>query len=392
VSIIDGPFVTIVLDGVGAGAAADAASYGDTGADTLGHVCDAARPHLPNLERWGLGSLRDLAGVAPAPAPVASYGILAPRSAGKDSTSGHWELAGLVLENPFPLYPSGFPPEVIEAFALQAGVSGVLGNRPASGTTIIEELGDEHVRRGWPIVYTSGDSVFQVAAHVDVISLPELYAMCEAARQVLVGEHAVGRVIARPFAGAPGGGYVRLPEARKDFSLPPPGPTLLDALRAAGVRTVAVGKVAALFAGAGVDEEIKTRGNADGIARTIDAVRRAAGTRAFVWTNLVDFDELYGHRNDAGGFARSLEAFDAALPELEAVLPAGARLLLTADHGNDPCIPGTDHTRERVPVLLYEPGRPGRPLGDSLSFVDHAATVARHFAARWDGPGMPFIQ
>ncbi len=385
-------FVTIILDGVGAGAAPDAAAYGDAGSDTLGHVCSLIRPALPNLARWGLGSIRPLDGVGPTPAPLASFGTLKPTSAGKDSTTGHWELAGLVLERPFPTYPQGFPADVLAAFCSEAGLDGVLGNRPASGTDIIAELGDEHVRTGRPIVYTSGDSVFQVAAHVGVMSLDRLYEVCEIARgRVMVGPHAVGRVIARPFTDATiGTGFVRIAEARRDFSLTPPGSTLLDALTHAGVHTVAIGKVAALFVGAGVSEEVKTHGNEDGLAQTLAAIVRAQGP-TFIWTNLVDFDELYGHRSDPAGFAAALEEVDTALPALEAALPAGARVLLTADHGNDPCFTGTDHTRERVPVLLYEPGAEGRALGSRSSFADHAATVARYFRVDWPGPGSPFL-
>ena len=387
-------FVTIVLDGVGVGDAPDAGAYGDAGSDTLGHVCAAERPRLPNLARWGLGRVAALDGVAPAESPAASWGTMTETAAGKDSTTGHWELAGVVLDCPFPLYPEGFPPEVIAAFCRAARVEGVLGNRAASGTEILAALGDAHVETGRPIVYTSGDSVFQIAAHVDEVPLEALYAMCRAAREeVCVGEHAVGRVIARPFRGA-SGAYERLSVARKDFSLRPPRPTVQEALQAAGVRTVAVGKIAALFGGIGFDVEVKTAGNAEGIEKTRAAIEEAAAARAptFIWTNLVDFDELYGHRNDAEGFARALEAFDATLPTLEAVLPGGARLVITADHGNDPGYPGTDHTRERVPLLLLEKGQPlGQPLGTRASFADHAATVAAAFGIPWGGPGTSFL-
>ncbi len=371
-------YVTIILDGAGVGDAPDAQAYGDVGADTLGHVVRQQRPALPNLTRWGLGKLVD--GLPAVDAPAASWGRLTERAAGKDSTTGHWALAGLVLETPFPTYPDGFPPDVIDAFCQRAGVDGVLSNAPASGTTVIAELGAEHQRTGRPIVYTSADSVFQIAAHVGTISLAELYRMCEVAReQVMVGEHAVGRVIARPFEGDPGA-YQRISAKRKDYSLLPHAPTLLDRLRRAGVRTVCVGKIAALFGGAGVDRETKTAGNADGIDKTLAAIRQAAasGEPTFVWTNLVDFDELYGHRNDPAGYAAALEAFDAALPELEAALPSGAVLTLTADHGNDPTFPGSDHTRERVPILRFD-GSPGRDLGTADTFAAHAADVAGHF-------------
>ena len=390
-------YVTIVLDGAGVGDAPDAAAYGDAGADTLGHVVRQQRPALSNLTRWGLGRLVD--GLPEAAAPAASWGRMTERAAGKDSTTGHWALAGLVLEQPFPTYPDGFPDEVVDAFCARAGVDGVLGNKPASGTTIISELGEEHERTGRPIVYTSADSVFQIAAHVDVIPLEEQYHLCRVARdEVMVGEHAVGRVIARPFEGA-AGAYERISAQRKDFSLLPLAPTLLDRLQAAGVRTVCVGKVASLFGGQGVDQEVKTAGNADGVQKTLAAIREAAGADrpTFIWTNLVDFDELYGHRSDAAGYARALEAFDAALPELEAALPDGAVLTLTADHGNDPTYPGSDHTRERVPVLRYEKGGaepPGRrsqagDLGTHPTFAAHAADVAAHLGVDWGGPGEP---
>ncbi|WP_412068782.1 phosphopentomutase [Rubrivirga sp. IMCC43871] len=370
-------YVTIVLDGAGVGDAPDAAAYGDAGADTLGHVVRQQRPALPHLTRWGLGHLVD--GLDAVDAPVASWGRLTERAAGKDSTTGHWALAGLVLKTPFPTYPDGFPDDVVAAFCDRAGVDGVLSNAPASGTTVIAELGEEHQRTGRPIVYTSGDSVFQIAAHVDTIPLADLYRMCRVAReQVMVGEHAAGRVIARPFEGVPAA-YERLSAKRKDYSLLPSAPTLLDRLQDAGVRTVCIGKIAALFGGVGVDVETKTAGNADGIHETLAAIREASasGEPTYIWTNLVDFDELYGHRRDAPGYAAALEAFDAALPALQAALPPGAVLTLTADHGNDPTYQGSDHTRERVPLLRYD-GAPGRDLGTADSFAAHAHDVAAH--------------
>lgn len=377
-------FVTIVLDGVGAGAQPDAAAYGDAGSDTLGHVCAAERPALPNLARLGLGRIADLDGVPPVETPAASFGRMTEVSAGKDSTTGHWELAGIRLDAPFPTYPDGFPPEVVARFLETTGERGVLANKPASGTDVIAEFGPEHARTGFPIVYTSADSVFQIAAHTGVIPLERLYALCRLAREeVCVGAHAVGRVIARPFTGEPGA-YERISAKRKDFSLKPPATTLQEALQAAGVRTVAVGKIGDLFGDVGFDEVRKTTSNAEGIAQTVAAIR-AADARTFVWTNLVDFDQLFGHRNDAAGFARALEEFDRALPEIEAALPDGARLLLTADHGNDPCFPGTDHTREHVPILLLTRSAPGgRDLGLRASFTDHAATVADHFGVAFD--------
>jgi phosphopentomutase len=371
-------FLTIVLDGVGIGAAADADSYGDAGSDTLGHVCSSAMPELPNLQRLGLGCIAPLTGVPCVPAPEANFGKMRELSAGKDSTSGHWELAGLHIAHPFPTYARAFPPALVGAFKAATGVAGVLGNEVASGTEIIARLGEEHERTGWPIVYTSSDSVFQVAAHVDTITLDDQYELCQTTRnQVCIGEHAVGRVIARPFTG-PAGAYRRMSEARRDFALEPPH-SLLDTLREAGVRTVSIGKVADLFAHHGFDVEVKTRSNAEGITATVDAVRQVAaeGGSTFIWVNLVDFDQEFGHRNEVDGFAGALMEFDESLPGIINALPAGARLLITADHGNDPTFPGTDHTREYVPVLLY-PGI-GKSIGIRDSFRDHAATVSEFF-------------
>lgn len=384
-------FVTIVLDGVGIGAQPDADAYGDVGSHTLAHVCTAARPALPNLARLGLGCLADLDGVPPTTTPAASFGRMTEVSAGKDSTTGHWELAGLHLNRPFPTYPDGFPDEVIDRFLEATGEARVLANKPASGTDVIEEYGPEHERTGYPIVYTSADSVFQIAAHTDVIALDRLYELCRIARtEVCVGEHAVGRVIARPFTGQ-AGAYERVSAKRKDYSLAPTAPTLQEVLQAAGVRTVAIGKIGDLFAHVGFDAVYKTTSNEEGVAKTLAAIR-AGDDRTFIWTNLVDFDQLYGHRNDPDGFARALEAFDRALPELLDALPDGARLLLTADHGNDPCFPGTDHTREHVPILLVTKGAAeGRNLGLRASFADHAATVADHFSVAFDSGGSSFL-
>ncbi|MDX1739815.1 MAG: phosphopentomutase, partial [Rhodothermales bacterium] len=331
-------FVTIVLDGVGVGAQDDAGLFGDSGADTLGHVCAKALPRLPNLERWGLGNIRTLDGVAPVAAPRADYGRLCEVSAGKDSTTGHWELSGLQRSRPFPTYPQGFPEEVLDRFLELTGCSGWLGNEAASGTEIISRLGRVHEETGRPIVYTSADSVFQVAAHVGTTPLSDLYEYCRIARQdVFVGEHAVGRVIARPFEGIEGA-YTRISSARKDFSLRPPEKPLQLRLQEVGVRTVAVGKIFDLFAGVGFTSSRKTRSNAEGVAETIQAIREAArsGHPTFVWTNLVDFDQEFGHRNDVEGFAAALEEFDGALPDIERAMPADSVLLLTADHGNDP--------------------------------------------------------
>lgn len=382
-------FVTIVLDGVGIGEAPDASDYGDEGSDTLGHVLDRCRPSLPNLTALGLGNIRPLTGVPAVSHPGASFGRLTEASAGKDSTTGHWELAGLMLDEPFPTYPDGFPDDVMEAFLEGTGCSRALGNRAASGTVILDELGAEHMATGDPIVYTSADSVFQVAAHVDVVPLDTLYAWCKVARDtVCVGAHGVGRVIARPFTGTPGA-FVRLSDSRKDFSRLPHAVPVQQALQTAGVETVCVGKVADLFGGVGFDRVVKTKGNAEGIAATLEAMVGADGPR-FVWTNLIDFDQEFGHRNNPDGFAGALEQFDRAVPDLLAALPPGGRLLITADHGNDPTTPSTDHAREYVPVLLVGE-EPGRDLGTRATFCDHAATVADYFGVPYPVEAQSFL-
>jgi phosphopentomutase len=385
-------FTTIVLDGVGIGAQGDADRYGDAGSHTLRHVCEAARPHLPHLGALGLGNIAQLPSVPPAEAPRAQYGIMRELSAGKDSTTGHWELAGLHLKEPFPTYADGFPDEVIEAFVAATGCGGVLGNRPASGTVIVAELGAEHQQTGHPIVYTSADSVFQVAAHKEAVPLDTLYTWCRTAREdVCVGEHAVGRVIARPFVGPPGG-YTRVSAERKDFSLPPPSPPVQQVLQEHGIRTVSIGKISNLFAGVGFDASLPTKTNAQGIAETLRQMQThaAEGTPAFLWTNLIDFDQEYGHRNDPDGFARALEAFDEAVPDLIDAVPDGGVLVITADHGNDPTTPSTDHSREFVPLLVI--GGNGRTdLGLRATFSDHAASVADYFGVPFETHGTSFL-
>jgi phosphopentomutase len=388
-------FVTIVLDGVGIGAQPDAGQYGDAGANTLGHVCAAARPDLPHLQRLGLGNIAPLDGVPPADAPRAHFGQMREVSAGKDSTTGHWELAGLRLDEPFPTYPDGFPPEVIDAFLDATGCEDVLGNRTASGTAIVHELGPEHEATGHPIVYTSSDSVFQIAAHKDVVPLETLYDWCRAARtEACVGPHGVGRVIARPFVGS-AGDYTRISAERKDFARRPDTPPVQDVLQDHGVRTVAIGKIGDLFAHVGFDQEIKTTDNADGLEKTRMQIRRYAEQPqpTFVWTNLVDFDQEYGHRQDPEGFAAALEAFDEALPALLTALPEDGRLVLTADHGNDPTDDSTDHTREQVPVLGYHHRLEGNghDLGVRPSFNAHAATVAHHLGVTYATAGEPLF-
>jgi len=377
----------IVLDSLGAGAMPDAAEWGDEGADTLGHILASREVSLPNLRRWGLGNIRELAGVAPAESPRAAYGRCALSSNGKDTTTGHWEMAGIVLEKAFPTYPGGFPADVIDRFVAEAGVAGVLGNYPASGTEIIKELGAEHVRTGRPIVYTSADSVFQIAAHEEVIPVERLYEICLAARRVLRGEHEVGRVIARPFVGEPGS--FRRTENRHDYAVPPPALNLLPLLSGAGLEVVSVGKISSIYDAVGVTRELPGKNNDQAVDQTVRALREAG--RGLVFSNLVDFDMLYGHRRDVEGYARALEHFDSRLPEIEAAMRDTDLLVLTADHGNDPTFRGTDHTREYVPLLAYGPrARAGTDLGDRASLADVGQTIAHNFGLDL-GAGRSFL-
>ncbi|HYN84281.1 MAG TPA: phosphopentomutase [Pyrinomonadaceae bacterium] len=371
--------VLIVLDSLGAGEMPDAAAWGDAGSDTLGHICEHRSVRLPNLEAYGLGRLRPLAGVAAVESPRASFGRCALRSNGKDTTTGHWEMAGIVLEKAFPTYPQGFPEDVLSRFVRETGVPGVLGNVPASGTEIIKELGAEHVRTGKPIVYTSADSVFQIAAHEEVIPVTRLYEICETARAILSGEHEVGRVIARPFVGSPGS-FTRT-ENRHDYAVPPPPENLLPLLSGAGLDVVSVGKIASIYDSAGVTEERPGKNNDQSIDQTVAALD--GDSRGLIFSNLVDFDMLYGHRRDVEGYARALEHFDARLPEIERAMRDRDLLIITADHGNDPTYRGTDHTREYVPLLAYGPrARAGVRLGDRASLADIGQTIADNFGLR----------
>lgn len=370
--------ILIVLDSVGIGEMPDAAAFGDAGSDTLGHVA-ASRPlQLPTLVRLGLANIKPLAHLAPPARPVGAYGKAAIASPGKDTTTGHWEMAGLYLTQPFPTYPQGFPAEVIEKFEVAIGRS-VLGNKPASGTEIIQELGAEHLHTGKPIVYTSADSVFQIAAHEEVIPIEELYRMCQIARELLQPPHQVGRVIARPFVGRPGQ-FTRT-ERRRDYAIPPPQPTLLDLLTEAGVFTCGIGKIYDIYCGRGLAEHTKTKNNAHGIAQTLAAVdQHPAG---LLFTNLVDFDMLYGHRNNVEGYARALEEADAGLARIVEKLGAGDLLLVTADHGCDPATPSTDHSREYVPLLAYSPAAgAGVNLGTRRTLADTGQTIAENFGLR----------
>jgi phosphopentomutase len=369
--------VWIVLDSVGIGELPDAAEYGDVGRDTLGHVARSRPLRLPNLIRLGLANIKPLAHLSPAAQPAGSYGKGATHSPGKDTTTGHWEMAGIWLDQAFPVYPHGFPRELIEQFEGAIGRK-TLGNKPASGTEIIKELGEEHMRTGFPIVYTSGDSVFQIAAHEEVIPVPELYRMCEIARKMLDGPHRVGRVIARPFTGTPGN--FRRTERRHDYVVEPPRPMLMDALAERRVPVLGVGKIHDIYNGRGVENYVTTKNNADGMETLRASLTTQAG--GLIFANLVDFDMLYGHRKDVEGFARSLEEFDAALgPFLSALAPSDL-LLITADHGcdPDPVNPTTDHSREYVPILGYSSGKAqGKSLGVRQTLADMGQTVAENF-------------
>jgi len=365
----------MILDSAGIGEMPDAAEYGDAGSNTLGNIARLRGLRVPNLGRLGLGNIAPLEGVPPVPAPRGSFGKCALASPGKDTTTGHWEIAGIHLEKPFPVYPSGFPPEVMDEFARRTG-RGWLGNRPASGTEIIRELGEEHMRTGSPIVYTSADSVFQVAAHEDVIPVPELYRICEIAREILRGPHEVGRVIARPFTGAPGC-FTRTPR-RHDFAVPPPRGMLLDRLAEGGVPVAGVGKINDVYLGRGIAKAFPARSNAEGMARTQEALREFE--EGLVFTNLVDFDMLYGHRNDVEGYGRALEEFDAWLPGFLGGLGEGDLAILTADHGCDPTTPSTDHSREYTPLLTYGPrARSGVDLGTRPTLADVGQSIASNF-------------
>jgi phosphopentomutase len=380
-----------VLDGVGIGELPDAARFGDAGSNTLGNLARAVGGlHLPNLAALGLGNTAAISGVGPVASPAASFGKMAEVSRGKDSTTGHWELAGLVTDTEFPTFPGGFPARLMNRFLEVTGCGGFLGNMVVSGTVIINRLGDEHVKSGFPIVYTSADSVFQIAAHEKVVPLPQLYTICRETRDdVCVGEFAVGRVIARPFVGV-SGGYTRTTN-RRDYSLLPPGETLLDALMKNHVTTVSIGKVDDLFGGRGLMRTHHTASNREGIEAIV--MEAKALDSGFVFTNLVDFDTLFGHRNDPQGFASALSEFDRELPRILDTMRGDDLLILTADHGNDPVTPSTDHSREYVPLLCYSHGRSrGANLGVRKTFADVGKTVAEYFGVVNGLAGTSFLE
>ncbi len=367
--------ILLVLDSVGVGAMPDADRFGDAGSDTLGHVAEIRALQLPRLRELGIGNIRSLRHLPPASSPLASFGRMALASAGKDTTSGHWEMMGLILDKPFPVYPEGFPEEVIGAFEREIGRP-TLGNRPASGTQIIEKLGSRHLETGFPIVYTSADSVFQIAAHEEVIAVDELYRICETARRLLRGPHQVGRVIARPFRGEPGG--FRRTANRKDFAVPPFIPTVLDELQERKIPVFAVGKIASIYCYRGIGRELRSRNNRDTADKTLDAMGELEG--GLIFSNFVDFDALFGHRNDAEGYARALEEFDADLARLLRALRRDDLLVMVSDHGCDPTTPSTDHSREYALLLAYSPSLSrGNDLGTRSSLADTGATLAENF-------------
>lgn len=367
--------VWVVLDSVGIGEMPDAADYGDVGSNTLANTARVRPLRLPNFGRLGLGNIHPISGVPPEALPAGAYGKCALASPGKDTTTGHWEMVGIHLERPFPLFPNGFPPEVLEPFSDRIGRS-VLGNKPASGTEIIKELGEQHCETGSPIVYTSADSVFQIAAHEDVIPLWELYKICETARDILRGPYEVGRVIARPFTGEPGS-FARTAN-RKDYAISPPRGMLLDQLASARVPVHSVGKIFDIFLGRGIAVYDKTKSNAEGMKLTLEALE--ATPEGLIFVNLVDFDMLYGHRNDPEGYAAALEAADAWLPALQAALRPDDLLIFCADHGCDPTTPSTDHSREYTPLLCFSPrSGAGVNLGTRASLSDIGQTIAANF-------------
>jgi phosphopentomutase len=382
--------VVIILDGVGIGAAPDAADYGDVGTNSIANTARVVGGlHLPNLEKIGLGHITPIQGLQPVTPTSGAYGKLTPVSAGKDSITGHWELMGVFLDSPLPTYPNGFPPEVLDEFKRRTGLD-VLGNIPASGTEIIKLLGEEHMRTGKPIVYTSADSVFQIAAHEEIIPLDKLYALCRTSREMLTGKHAVGRVIARPFIGQDAASFKRTTN-RRDFPLDPVGETILDKLKAKGLQVYATGKIDDLFASRGITYTRHSEDNPTSTKDMLELLNEDFSGMLFV--NLVEFDMIYGHRNDAPGYARALKAFDDNLPEIMARLKPGDAVMISADHGVDPTTPGTDHSREYAPILVFGPAvRPNVDLGTRQTYSDVAATLAEIFDLTPPVKGLSFLK
>lgn len=380
--------ILIVMDSVGAGELPDADKYGDKGSNTLGNIASAIKGfRLANLEKLGLGYIEGMKLFDRNERPLGSYGRMAEKSAGKDTTTGHWEMAGIILDKPFPVFPHGFPPELINKFEKAIGTK-TLGNYAASGTEIIKVLGQQHVKTGYPIVYTSADSVFQIAAHEGVIPIEKLYGICRIAREILQGEYGVGRVIARPFAGTEGA-FVRT-DRRHDFSLEPVKPTILDALVEKGHQVKGVGKIKDIFNGKGITDSVYIHGNMDGVDKTLDFMKQEF--TGLIFTNLVDFDMLYGHRNNVQGYAAALQEFDSRIPEILSNLKEDDIMMITADHGCDPTTVSTDHSREYVPLLVYgKKLRSGINLGTRASFVDIAQTIAEVFGIGTNYTGKSFL-
>lgn len=386
--------IVIVFDSLGVGALPDAARFGDVGSNTLANTAQAVGGlSLPNLAKLGLGNIIPVKGVRPASQPLGNYGKMAELSQGKDTTVGHWELMGVVKKEPFPVYPHGFPPEIIKLFSQKIGRP-VLGNKPASGTAIIAELGEEHLKTGYPIVYTSADSVFQIAAHQDVVPLTQLYRWCKIARQILSGPYSVARVIARPFVGRPG--QFKRTHWRKDFSLPPPGKTVLDFAQEQGVKLLAAGKISEIFAGQGITATVHTKSNKDTFKQVLDYMKQTEQEKqkSIIFANLVDFDTLWGHRNDPAGYALGLEEADRELSNVFNLLNQADLLIITADHGCDPTTPSTDHSREYVPVIVYSPSlKKGVNLGVRESFADVGQTLAAALGVKVENlAGKSFFQ
>jgi phosphopentomutase len=367
----------VVLDSAGIGEMPDAGEWGDAGADTLGHIMASRKVELPNLQALGLGNIRPLEGVDPAREPAGSFGKCTLKSDGKDTTTGHWEMAGIILEQGFPTFPDGFPSRIIDRFVEQSNVPGILGNYPASGTEIIKDLGEQHIATGKPIIYTSADSVFQIAAHEEVVPINRLYEICEIARKILKDEDEVARVIARPFLGSNAADFKRT-ENRHDYAVPPPAGNLLPQLKNAGLDVVCIGKIASIYNSMGVTEDLSAKNNEQAVDQTINALN--ADSKGLIFSNLVDFDMLYGHRRDTEGYAKALERFDTRLPEIVNAMRDDDLLILTADHGNDPTKDGSDHTREYVPLLVFgASAQPGVDLGTRQSLSDIGQTIANNF-------------
>jgi len=383
-------FLIILLDGVGVGELPDAANYGDKGSNTLANIANKLNGiSLPNLQKLGLGNIIDITGIPKSDSPLASFGKMNEKSQGKDSVSGHWEISGLELDFDFPYYPNGFPKNIVDKFLKLTGFENILGNKAASGTEIIMELGDEHVKTGFPIIYTSADSVFQIAAHEDVIPLKRLYEICEISRnEIFVKNDNIGRIIARPFVGN-SGNYKRTTN-RKDYAVSPPSETILDLLKKNNIPTIAIGKINDLFNHRGISIPLKTKSNEEGVEKIIDTLK--VHKNSFIFTNLVDFDVYYGHRNDFVGFATALKDFDNKLPEILNLLDESDALIITADHGNDPTTPSTDHSREYIPLIYYQKGKLGTDLGIRSTFADIGKSAAHFFAIKNELKGISFLK